>query len=186
MEDKIQIRMAVPEDVDELLAIYVPYVKNTVITFEYEVPTREDFQNRIETILKRYPYLVAVMDGKIIGYAYASPYKTRAAYQWNVETSIYVAMNEQAKGVGSLLYAKLFSILRKQGVRNAYACISLPNEQSERIHSKFGFSLAGRFHDSGYKFGKWCDIGWFACSLAGKEEEPLPVIPITELISPLE
>lgn len=186
MEDKIRIRMAVLEDAEELLAIYAPYVKNTVITFEYEVPTREDFQNRIETTLKRYPYLVAVKDGKIIGYAYASPYKTRAAYQWNVETSIYVAMDEQAKGIGSLLYTKLFSILRKQGVRNVYACVSLPNEQSERIHNKFGFALIGRFHRCGYKFGKWCDIGWFERSLLDKEEEPSPIISITELASPLD
>jgi len=181
MEQNITVRMAVLEDVDALLAIYAPYCTETVITFEYDVPEREEFLNRIKKILSKYPYLVAVENGNIVGYAYASEYKTRAAYQWDVETSIYVDRNCRAHGIGTILYEKLLELLKKQNIFHAYACVTLPNEASQGIHEKFGFRLAGILPKSGYKFGAWHDIGWFEKSLIREKKEPEPVIPIREI-----
>lgn len=181
MNSNIQIRMAHEEDAERLLEIYAPYCKETVITFEYDVPSLDEFRGRIRHVLEKYPYLAAEMDGKIVGYAYATPYKSRAAYQWNVETSIYLDMDYRDKGIGSLLYEKLIELLEKQRVRNIYACVTLPNEGSEAIHKKFGFTLMGRFPKSGFKAGEWHDIGWFEKHLEYSDEKPEPVIPIHEL-----
>ena len=181
MDKKVEIRMASVKDAEVLLQIYAPYCTDTVISFEYEVPALEEFVERIQTIQKKYPYLVAVQEGKIVGYAYASQHKSRAAYQWNVETSIYMDRNYQSNGVGSLLYEKLIELLRKQNIRNVYACVTLPNEKSERIHAKFGFKLIGRFRDTGYKCGAWHEVGWFEKRLEYNSEVPEPVIPISEI-----
>lgn len=181
MKDLIQIRMATIEDTDRLLEIYAPYCKETVITFEYEVPSKEEFKERIQNILKKYPYLVAELDGKIVGYAYVTPYKSRAAYQWCVETSIYVDMACHAHGIGSLLYTKLIEILKMQRIRNVYACVTLPNEKSEALHKKFGFVLIGRFPGAGYKADGWHDIGWFEKHLDYGTDVPEPVIGIDKI-----
>ena len=113
----MNIRLARPSDASTLLAIYAPYVENTAITFEYEVPTIEDFANRIEKTLEKYPYLVAEEDGLILGYAYASTYYARAAYDWAVELSVYVSQDARGKGVGSKLYDKLEDLLEQMGYR---------------------------------------------------------------------
>lgn len=181
MDKKTEIRMAAVEDAKELLQIYAPYCTDTVITFEYEAPALEEFAGRICTVQKKYPYLVAVQEGNIVGYAYASQHKSRAAYQWNVETSIYVDRNCQAKGIGTLLYEKLMALLQKQNIRNVYACVTLPNDKSERIHGKFGFKLIGRFQAAGYKCGAWHEVGWFEKRLECNSEVPEPVIPIGEI-----
>lgn len=184
MNDTIKIRMATEEDARPLLEIYTPYITDTVITFEYEVPTVEEFAGRIRTIRKQFPYLVAVENGRIVGYAYASPYKARAAYNWSVETSIYIDRNYHGKGIGSMLYETLFALLKKQGICNVFACVTLPNEKSEAIHNKFGFSLVGRFQHAGYKFDGWYDIGWFEMQLNDTNDtsgKPKPVIPIGKI-----
>ena len=108
--DEIKIRTATPEDAEALAAIYAPYVENTSITFEYTVPSVEEFAERIRHTLTRYPYLTAEKNGVPIGYAYASAFKGRAAYDWSVETSIYVSQNLRSSGIGSLLYQKLENI----------------------------------------------------------------------------
>lgn len=120
----VSLRVAVPEDAEKLVEIYAPYVRNTAITFEYEVPSVEEFRGRIENTLKRYPYLVAEMDGQIAGYAYASVFKPRAAYSWCVEVSIYLRGDRRGMGIGKMLYDRLEEILIKQGIRNLYACIA--------------------------------------------------------------
>lgn len=178
MSHIIQIRMATIEDAERLLEIYTPYILQTPITFEYDVPTVAAFAQRIEKVLEKYPYLVAVEDNKIVGYAYASLYRTRAAYQWSVETSIYVDMEYHGKGIGTLLYSKLLEILEKQNVRNVYACVTLPNEKSEKIHKNFGFSFIGTFHGSGYKFDTWQDVGWFEKRFQVVNDRRDPVISI--------
>ncbi|MDD7740729.1 MAG: GNAT family N-acetyltransferase, partial [Lachnospiraceae bacterium] len=104
MEEKMQIRFVTEEDAEELLAIYAPYVEQTAITFEYEIPSEEEFAERIGKVQERYPYLAAELNGEILGYAYVSPFKNRAAYDWAVETSIYVRMDRKRQGVGKLLY----------------------------------------------------------------------------------
>lgn len=121
MNDNLHIRTAKTSDAEELLVIYRPYIENTAITFEYDVPSVEEFADRIKTTLERYPYLVAELDGKIVGYAYAGVFKGRKAYNWSVETSIYVSLDNHENGIGRLLYEKIEEILKKQGVTNANA-----------------------------------------------------------------
>ena len=174
--------MATIEDAARLLEIYEPYIKETAITFEYEVPSVKAFEERIAKVLEKFPYLVAVEQDRIVGYAYASPYKTRAAYQWCVETSIYIDREYQGSGIGSTLYRKLFKLLKKQRVRNVYACVTLPNRKSEAIHKKFGFTLIGRFYNVGYKLNEWHDTGWFEKHLELERDIPEQVIPIGDIV----
>ncbi len=163
-----QIRMATPEDAKELLDIYRYYVENTAITFEYDVPSVEEFRGRIEHVLKKFPYLIVEGDGKIYGYAYVSPFKERAAYQWAVETSIYVAKDARRDGLGRMLYEELEKRLKEMGILNLNACIGYPNGaedehltyDSVKFHEKMGYSMVGEFHQCGYKFGRWYNMVW--------------------------
>ena len=161
----MNIRLAKRSDAAALLAIYAPYLENTAITFEYEVPTIEDFANRIEKTLGKYPYLVAEEDGLILGYAYTSTYYARAAYDWAVELSIYVSQDARGKGVGSKLYDELEGLLDQMGYMHFLACISLPNEDSLAFHAKRGYQQVAHFPKIGYKFERWHDIVWLQKSL---------------------
>ena len=171
----MNIRFATPSDAATLLAIYAPYVENTAITFEYEVPTIEDFANRIEKTLEKYPYLVAEEDGLILGYAYASTYYARAAYDWAVELSVYVSQDARGKGVGSKLYDALEEMLEQMGYIHFLACISLPNEDSIAFHTKRGYKQVAHFPKIGYKFERWHDIVWLQKSLE-KEARPIKLL----------
>lgn len=161
----MEIRLAKPSDARSLLDIYAPYVENTAITFEYEVPTIEDFAIRIEKTLEKYPYLVAEEDGVVLGYAYASTYYARAAYDWAVELSVYVSLDARGKGVGSKLYDALEDLLDQMGYVHFLACISLPNEASLALHRKRGYQQVAHFPKIGYKFNRWHDIVWLQKSL---------------------
>ncbi|NQJ72753.1 N-acetyltransferase [Streptococcus suis] len=167
----IEIRSARLEDAADLVAIYAPYVETTAITFETEVPMVADFVSRIEKTLVKFPYLVAVEDGKIIGYAYASTYYARAAYDWTVELSVYVSSEARGKGIGSLLYAALEEELTARGFKNFLACIALPNPASLALHKKRGYEQVAHFKNVGYKFGSWHDIVWLQKSLVGEMDE---------------
>lgn len=156
----ITLRTATVADTPSLLAIYAPYVEKTAITFEYTVPNPEDFSRRITRTLARYPYLVAEQGGAIIGYAYASAFKERAAYDWAVEVSIYVAEDTRGAGVGTLLYDGLEQALFRQNVTNVNACISYPNPGSISFHEKRGYKTVGHFSKCGYKLGTWWDMVW--------------------------
>lgn len=167
MNDKIIIRNAVPQDARALLDIYGPYVKNTAISFEYEVPSVEEFQKRIENTTKKYPYLIAEEDNQILGYAYAGAFYGRAAYDWSVETTIYLAPSATKKGVGRLLYKSLEEKLKGMGILNLYACIAYPDEEDEYLdknsalfHEHMGYQKVGEFHKCGYKFGRWYSMIW--------------------------
>ncbi|MDY3250608.1 MAG: N-acetyltransferase family protein [Candidatus Choladocola sp.] len=179
----IEIRPAVPEDAGEILEIYRPYILKTSITFEYDVPSLSDFEQRMKGIMMKYPYLVAVREGKLIGYAYAHAYRERAAYGWDVETSIYLKMGETRGGTGTLLYQRLLELLKRQNVKNVYACITSPNEASERFHEKMGFRFVGVFPETGYKFGKWYGVSWYEKKIGTFEEgsELKPVVPVSEI-----
>lgn len=155
------------QDAEALLAIYAPYVELTAITFEYDVPTVDEFRRRITDISKRYPWLVAEDNGRIVGYAYASAFKERAAYQWAVETSIYVDRNERGKGTGKLLHEALEETLRERGILNMNACIAYTDKEDEfltldsvRFHERLGYSKVAHFHQCGRKFGRWYDMVW--------------------------
>ena len=133
MDLKIRIRPAKPEDAEKLLAIYAPYVEQTAITFEYEVPTVEEFRERIHNTLKKYPYLVAEQDGEPVGYAYVGPFHDRPAYDWAVETSIYVDQNKKRMGIGKKLHEALEEELRNRGFLNMNACIAYPAQEDEYL-----------------------------------------------------
>ena len=171
----MEIRLAKPSDARSLLDIYAPYVENTAITFEYEVPTIEDFAIRIEKTLEKCPYLVAEEDGVVLGYAYASTYYARAAYDQAVELSVYVSQDARGKGVGSKLYDALEDLLDQMGYVHFLACISLPNEASLALHRKRGYQQVAHFPKIGYKFNRWHDIVWLQKSL-DKEARPIKLL----------
>ena len=164
----IQVRVARAEDAEALLEIYAPYVRQTAISFEWEVPSVEEFAERIRHTLTRYPYLVAERDGHAVGYIYASPFIARAAYDWAVETSIYVDRGERHTGVGRALHDALEARLRAQGVLNMCACIAVPVDapdeyvdcNSAQFHEHLGYRLVGEFQKCGYKFGRWYNMVW--------------------------
>jgi L-amino acid N-acyltransferase YncA len=167
------IRVAKEDDAEALLAIYAPYVEKTAITFEYAAPTVEEFKQRIRNTLKKYPYLVAEKDGKIVGYAYAGSFKEREAYDWSVEISIYVDGKCHRQGIGALLMQSLETKLKEQGITNMNACIAYPEKEdgyltqdSVRFHAKMGFSLVGQFHQCGRKFDRWYDMVWMEKMIA--------------------
>ena len=163
----ITIRMANPAYAQALLNIYAPYVINTAITFEYDVPSVEEFSSRIAHSLEKYPYLIAEEGGNILGYAYASPFHDRPAYDWAVETSIYVDQNIKHRGIGRKLHDALESTLREQGILNMNACIAYPPEEDEHLdknsvefHAHMGYRLVGEFYKCGYKFNRWYNMVW--------------------------
>lgn len=158
--NNIEIRYANVFDAKDLLDIYSYYVKETAISFELIVPTLKEFETRISNTLQKYPYLVILENNIIKGYAYASTYKTRSAYDWSVEVSIYVNKDSRKSGFGTLLYNELEKKLQLQNITNLYACITYPNEKSVNFHQKFGYKKIGHFTKCAYKFDKWRDIIW--------------------------
>lgn len=177
----IKIRIAVPDDAEELVNIYKYYVENTDVTFEYDVPTVEEFKNRIIKTLKKYPYLVAEEDGIILGYCYVSGLGERKAYDWSVETSIYIKHGVSGKGIGTLLYNELESYLKKQNITNMYACLTGSNKVSEAFHKKVGYKTVAYFNKCGYKFGQWKDVIWMEKFIGQHVDKPEDVIYFTEL-----
>lgn len=185
---ELELRRANVGDAERLLEIYAPYVEKTAITFEDEVPSVNEFQDRIRRTIKKYPYLVALKDGKIVGYAYASPFKERAAYDHSVELSIYVDANVRHQHVGRFLYDAIEDCLKKQGFLNLNACIAAPigedpylDDNSIRFHEHLGYKFVGRFHQCGYKFGRWYDMVWME-KMLGEHTVPAPaIIPFPEM-----
>lgn len=166
------IRLASLTDAHSMLEIYSPYILNTAFTFETEVPTVEIFAKRILAYLEDWPWLVCEIDGTPAGYAYATRYRERAAYQWCVESSVYVHDNYQQRGVASALYAALFEILKHQGCRNVYAGITLPNDKSLGFHKRFGFTHFADYDHVGYKLGKWNTVSWCRLQLNNYSDDP--------------
>ncbi|WP_347242314.1 N-acetyltransferase family protein [Nostoc sp. FACHB-892] len=162
---KATIRLTNEEDASQMLAIYAPIVRETTISFELEPPSKMEFQHRIKSYQQQMPWLVCEIDGGVVGYAYASPYRTRAAYLWSVESSIYVGKNYRRKGIATALYTSLFKLLQLQGFYNVVAAIALPNQPSVSVHEAVGFLPQGVLRRVGYKFGQWHDIGFWQLSL---------------------
>jgi phosphinothricin acetyltransferase len=172
------IRLASTADASAIHEIYLPIVRDTHISFEETVPTPREIATRIETTMSRYPWLVCVLDGQLAGYAYASAFRTRAAYQWTAETTVYIHGKYQRRGVSRALYGSLLAILREQGYCSAIGVIALPNEASVRAHETLGFSKVGVFKNVGYKAGAWRDTGWWQLALRpapGKPQSPRPI-----------
>nr|WP_320024352.1 GNAT family N-acetyltransferase [uncultured Acetobacterium sp.] len=181
MNTDITIRMAMESDTEKILAIYAPYIRDTAITFEYTVPTIEEFSARMKKTLSKYPYLVAVRNEEILGYAYASEFKNRAAYDWSVETTIYIKQETRKNGVGKKLYQALEKVLERQHICNLYACIAYPNPGSIGFHEHLGYRTIGHFSKCGYKLETWYDMIWMEKMIGAHEMSPQPFITITEL-----
>ena len=174
------IRFAAPTDCAALLRVYGEYI-DTPITFEYTLPTQEEFTARIEGILTFYPYLIWEEDGNVLGYAYAHRIGERAAYQWGAELSVYLDRDHTGRGLGRRLYTALMDLLRLQGIRTVYGIVTLPNEKSETLHRGMGFQLQGIDRSAGYKNGAWRDVGRFQRSIAPYDPAPEPPRPFVSI-----
>ena len=168
----IKLRLIKDEDFSAVLEIYRPYVSDTIISFEYDVPTLAEFTERVNGIRKTYPFLVAEYNNQIVGYAYGSVHRQRTAYQWSVESTVYLDKAFHRKGIAQKLYSVLFDLLRLQGFYSVYAGIGLPNEQSVGFHTALGFTEVGIFKKVGYKMGNWHDTQWFQLALCEFKNEP--------------
>ena len=166
------IRMARREDIPQILGIYAPYVQNTAISFEYEVPSLEAFTARFLDITARFPWLVWEENGVILGYAYGSLPFERAAFQWSAEASIYLCPESFGKGIGRKLYAALEQLLQAQGYKKVYAVITTANESSIAFHQAVGYRYTATMPDCGYKLGAWHGIVWMEKDLNGWEIPP--------------
>lgn len=186
--DNIIIRQAEISDAGALLDVYRYYVENTAITFEYEVPSENEFKDRIAGITTRYPYLVVEKDGQIIGYAYTSAFHERKAYEWSAEMSIYLSDKGKGLGLGRKLYEILEDISKRQGITNLYACIAAPQAEDEylsdnsiRFHEHMGYKIVGRFTKCGYKFGRWYDMVWMEKMIADHSPKIKDIIPYSSI-----
>lgn len=176
----ITCRFASPDDADEILAIYRQYI-DTSITFEYTLPTHDEFRARIEEIAEFYPYIIAAEDGRIVGYAYSHRAFERTAYQWDAEFSVYVDRNFTGHGLGRKLYGKLIEISKLQRIHIAYAKVTSPNEASEALHLAMGFEKLAVFENVGYKNSAWHGVTWFGLNLCEFEDDPQPPLSVHEL-----
>lgn len=163
------IRIATEADVGRILEIYAPYVRDTVYTFEYEVPTREAFLARFRGITAQFPWLVWEEDGRILGYAYGSAPFERAAYRWCAEDSVYLCPEAKGRGIGKMLVAALETILQLQGYRTVYSIITSENTTSMDFHTKIGYKFLSEFPNCGYKFGRWLGVTWLQKTLKSVE-----------------
>lgn len=160
-----KLRLASLEDSDAILAIYRSYIENSPITFEYDVPSNEEFKHRMAAILSKYPWFVYEVDSKVVGYSYANAFRERKAYDWSLEVSVYIAEKYQRRGIGRKLYLALFKVLKEQGYVNIIGGITLPNEASVKLHESLGFSKVGVFKNIGLKFKQWWDVGFWQLDL---------------------
>ena len=190
----IRIRPAEERDIPAMLAVYAPYVKETAVSFEYAVPSPEEFRARLARVQGFYPWLVAEQEGRVLGYAYASRFHPRAAYDWSVEVSIYLGRQERGRGLGRQLYEALEAMLRAQNVLSAYACIALAETPDEyldhasiRFHERMGYRLTGTFPNCGYKFGRWYGMVWMEKRLvpadAPEALRPVSIVPFSDVKS---
>ncbi len=176
-----RLRLATVADAPAIAAIYAPSVTEAVTSFELVAPGPQEMATRIAKVLMHAPWLVLVRDGEVAGYAYASRHRDPAAYQWSVNTSIYVRADRKRSGVGRVLYHALLGLLRIQGFYSAYAGIALPNDASVRLHEAMGFRPLCVYESVGYKAGAWRDVGWWQLALRPRTGTPPPPLSIDEV-----
>ena len=176
-----KIRLAMQSDVPAMLNIYRPFIEDSWTSFEMAVPTQDAFWQRVCKVLPENPWLVCEWQGDTIAYAYSGTHRSRHAYQWNRELSVYVHPDHYGRGIAKALYTALFDILIWQGYTNTLIGIALPNEASVRFHESMGYQLVGIYHRVGYKMGKYHDVGWWEKLLDSGEEPPGTILSLEEL-----
>ena len=177
-----RIRVATTDDAGAVHRIYAPFVESTPITFEVEPPTTSEMADRIETTLEDYPWLVCETDdGAILGYAAAGELRSKAAFQWSAELSVYVQEKARGSGVGTALYTALLESLTAQNYYSAYGVVTRPNPASVRLHERLDFEPVGTFPDVGHKQDGWHDVQWWHRQLADRPADPDPPEPLAAL-----
>jgi L-amino acid N-acyltransferase YncA len=175
------IRVATNNDAVGMLEIYAPFILNSGITQEVDVPSIKDFQQRVNSNLDERPWLVCEINNGIAGYAYAGKHRDRKGYQWCTEPSVYISEKYYGAGIANALYTALFDILKIQGYVNAYAVITLPNDRSIAFHKKFGFEYLTTYKKIGYKLGQWHDVGWMQYEVNPHKEDPADPIKFSQI-----
>ncbi len=171
MDDALELRPATPDDAPAVQAIYARVVTDSVTSFEESPPAADEIARRM-LARPRLPWLAAVRQGGLVGYAYASAHRARPAYRWSVETSVYVDEPERGRGTGRALYVLLLDELRRLGYATAFAGVALPNDPSVGLHEAVGFEPIGVFRQVGHKHGAWHDVGWWQLALTTAPEDP--------------
>jgi phosphinothricin acetyltransferase len=176
-----RLREATEDDAAAIAAVYAPYCRSTPISFEVEAPSADEIRQRIAKVLPLYPWLVCELDGRVVGYAYASRHRERAAYRWGIDVAVYLDGTSHRRGIGRALYSALLQMLVAQGYYTAYAGITLPNEASVGLHRAMGFEPVGVYHGVGYKMGAWHDVVWLEKILQPQVVEPAEPVSAAEL-----
>jgi len=181
MNGKLVVRVANEADAGAIRGIYAPHVERSAVSFETAVPSADEMAARIRKLLPTHPWLVAVVDDRVAGYAYAGPHRERAAYRWSVEATAYVHPDFRNRGMGRRLYSALRAVLKAQNYVNAYGIITLPNAASIALHEACGYRPCATFHHAGYKFGAWHDVGWWQLQIAPPSPQPAEPVAFAEL-----
>lgn len=181
MLNDMTIRLATEADSEAILKIYAPYITDTVITFEYRVPTSAEFKERMAGIQRNYPWLVCEINDTVAGYAYASLFGEREAFKWSADLSVYIHPEFHRKDIGKALYFALTELLKLQGYYNVFAAVTQNNRGSERFHEALGFQSAGIFHNAGFKFDKWLSVQWYELKIQEHGPSPAEPKPINEI-----
>ncbi|MDC0231439.1 GNAT family N-acetyltransferase [Aureispira] len=176
------IRLAKETDVEAIRAIYTPFVESSVVTFDLKVPSLLEFTKKFQKIIEEAPCLVCEIDGEIIGYAFADSYRSKEAYKWTREVSVYINKDKRTNKYGTALYLTLIELLKCQNYRNIVAAITLPNIPSVSFHQRLGFHQCGIFNNIGFKFGKTHRVGWWQLTLVDVTEPAKDIIPLKEVL----
>ena len=184
MNSTLLVRAANETDAMAIRDIYAPHVEHKAVSFETVAPTAGEMAGRIRKLLPTHPWLVAVVDDRVAGYAYASPHRERAAYRWSVEVTAYVHADFHGRGIGKRLYTALHAVLRAQNYVNAFGIITLPNAASVALHEACGFRHCATFRHAGYKFGAWHDVGWWQLQLTPPSATPAEPIAFVDIDAP--
>lgn len=177
----VEIRPAAECDASSILGILDYYIGNTEVNFDFEPPSLETFRQNAFGAPSPYPFLVCTIDGEIAGYASAGEQFRKAAYRWNAELSVYLRRESTGRGIGTALYNAVIEILKLQGVQNIYGKVASPNPGSEKLHARFGFTLAGTLHRTGFKHGKWHDVLIYEKHIGERDSSPAQIIPFPQL-----
>jgi phosphinothricin acetyltransferase len=171
----VLIRHADPDrDAGACAAIYAPSVTDGVASLEERAPEPREMAERIRIISRSHPWLVAEIDGEVVGYAYGSRHHERAAYRWAADVTVYIAAAHHRRGVGRALYGALFGLLERQGIYELCAGVTLPNDGSVALHESMGFVPVGVYRDVAFKFGRWYSVGWWQMSLRPRVDGEAP------------